>query len=508
VAVPRCGGCRGGAFLCRDGAAAAPVASPASTGPGAVLATARGASVALALIVTASAFTGADSPTGNFAAVFVWVIWWVGLAFVQALVGDVWSQVNPWRTLARGLDTALRGIRDRRRPVRCGPRGPSAAGLGYWPAALGFLAFAWLELVSDLGEHPQTLGVMIVAYTVATLAAAAAFGDAWFERGDPFSVVFTVLGRFAPLRVDPAGGPPGLRLPGRGLLADTPVPPSMTVLVVALLATVSFDGFLETPPWAALLEWVTVSETLRAPLLALQGAGVNLLQLVETAGLIAAIVLFVLVYLLFAWLVDRCSGAPRGLGDSSGRYVLTLVPIAIGYHLAHYLSYLLIAGQLIETAGLLAAVVLFVLVYLLFAWLVDRCSGAPRGLGDSSGRYVLTLVPIAIGYHLAHYLSYLLIAGQLIIPLASDPFDLGWDLLGTRGYQIDIAIVDARFVWYAAVFTVIAGHVIAVWLAHATALAVYGDRRRAILSQIPMLVLMVGYTMTSLWILSQPIVAV
>jgi hypothetical protein len=429
------------ALLLHPVAAARPAgANPACARPGVALAlaAARGASVALALVVTTAAFTGPQSPTGNFAAVFVWVLWWVGLAFVQALIGDVWSLLNPWRTLAR----LLGGVRGRRATVADGPaprRYPAA--LAYWPAVLGFLAFAWLELVSDLGEHPATLGLLIVTYTVVTLTAAVAFGDAWFERGDPFSVVFGILARFAPLRLDPAGGAPRLRLPGRGLLVDAPVPPSLMVLVIALLATVSFDGFVETPPWAALLEWITRSETLRAPLLALQGAGVNLLAL-------------------------------------------------------------------IKTVGLLAAVVLFVLAYLLFAWLVDRCSGAPRGLADSAGRYVLTLVPIAIGYHLAHYLSYLLIAGQLAIPLASDPFGLGWDLFGSGGYSIDIAIVDARFVWFTAVLTVVAGHVIAVWLAHAGALALYRQRRRAIRSQVPMLALMVSYTMTSLWILSQPIVEV
>ncbi len=162
--------------------------------------------------------------------------------------------------------------------------------------------------------------------------------------------------------------------------------------------------------------------------------------------------------------------------------------------------------KLVKSAGLLLAVALFVAVFLLFAALIDACSGKRLGLRANAGAYVLTLVPIAIGYHVAHYLSYLLVAGQLIIPLASDPFGRGWDLFGTAGYSIDIAIIDTRFVWYCAVSSIVLGHVIAVYLAHATALRMFGDRARAARSQVPMLVLMVGYTMTSLWILSQPIV--
>ena len=70
-------------------------------------------------------------------------------------------------------------------------------------------------------------------------------------------------------------------------------------------------------------------------------------------------------------------------------------------------------------------------------------------------RFALTLVPIAIGYHVAHYLTFLLIQGQYIIPLLSDPFGFGWNLFGTAGYRVDIAVVGARFAWYAAVTAIL-----------------------------------------------------
>ena len=123
-----------------------------------------------------------------------------------------------------------------------------------------------------------------------------------------------------------------------------------------------------------------------------------------------------------------------------------------------------------------------------------------------AGLFVLSLVPIAIAYHLAHYFSLLAIAGQFIIPLASDPFGYGWDLFGTTLYRIDIGIVDARFIWYLSVVAIVTGHMIAVWLAHLTACEVYHDPALARKSQYPMLILMIGYTMLSLWILAQPIV--
>jgi hypothetical protein len=85
-------------------------------------------------------------------------------------------------------------------------------------------------------------------------------------------------------------------------------------------------------------------------------------------------------------------------------------------------------------------------------------------------------------------------------------FVLTWDLFGTTLYRIDIGIVDARFVWLMAVGAIVVAHVLATWLAHETALAVFGTPKAARQSQGPMLVLMVGYTVLSLWILSQPIV--
>jgi hypothetical protein len=160
----------------------------------------------------------------------------------------------------------------------------------------------------------------------------------------------------------------------------------------------------------------------------------------------------------------------------------------------------------IDTLGLVAFPLLFGLVYLGFARWMAWMGDDELSTGAVARLFVLSLVPIAIAYHLAHYFTYLLIQGQLLIRLASDPLGLGWDLFGTARYRPDIGIVGARAVWYTAVAAIVAGHVIAVYVAHAVALREYRDRRAALRSQLPMLVLMVGYTVVSLWIIAQPIV--
>ena len=68
-------------------------------------------------------------------------------------------------------------------------------------------------------------------------------------------------------------------------------------------------------------------------------------------------------------------------------------------------------------------------------------------------------------------------------------------------------MVDARFLWLFSLFVIVAGHVIAVWLAHRAAHRASGGGT-AVAPQVPMLVLMVGYTVFSLWIIGQPIVEV
>jgi hypothetical protein len=94
----------------------------------------------------------------------------------------------------------------------------------------------------------------------------------------------------------------------------------------------------------------------------------------------------------------------------------------------------------------------------------------------------------------------------MIISLVSDPYGWGWDLFGTADFEPRYGIVGAGFVWYSQVALIVVGHVIAVYLAHSTSLRLLRDPGRAFRSQLPMLVLMVLYTITSLWILAQPIV--
>ena len=153
------------------------------------------------------------------------------------------------------------------------------------------------------------------------------------------------------------------------------------------------------------------------------------------------------------------------------------------------------------TAGLLAMPWVFALV--IFGVCAIMGNASP---GELLRLFVPTLLPIALAYHVAHYLSYLLVAGQVVIPLASDPLGLGWDLFGTARYRIEPGIVGARFAWYTSVAVIVLGHVLAMYAAHRLALGRFSEPRTARRSQYPLAALMIAYTMGSLWILAQPIV--
>ena len=121
---------------------------------------------------------------------------------------------------------------------------------------------------------------------------------------------------------------------------------------------------------------------------------------------------------------------------------------------------------------------------------------------DLARRFAHTLLPIAIGYVVAHYFSLLVFTGQLLIPLASDPLGTGANIFGTANFQENLSIVSGNVIWYVQVAALLVGHVAGLTLAHDRALTLYRDPRDATRSQYWMLTVMVTFTSLGLWILS------
>src|SRR4051794_7524581 len=358
--------------------------------------------------VVAQGIAGGTS-AADVTTLFLWVYGWVGVAFLSAFVGPVWHWLDPFTTIHDAGAWILR---------RLGVEGWATAAyprvLGRWPAIIGLVFFVWLELVGN-GAGPRSLFIVMVGYTAFTLAMMAQFGrDEWRRDGETFHVWFGLLGRLAPYGFvgDPARDRVARRPFASGLLFGGWRREDI-VLVGVGTASILFDGLSQTQPWF---------EVFGAP-----GVPIKTLQLFGFLGLLV----------LAAIVVSRLVGVSA------------------------------------TAAG---------------------------------------LVPIAAGYLVAHYFTYLLIDGQRIIVALGDPLQQGADLgnLGLAFYQPSSAWLPPGFVWTVQLAAVVGGHMLGAWAGHVVAArdmgAVRGepsDHRRR---QLPLAVIMVFLTTLTLWSLGQALV--
>jgi hypothetical protein len=236
------------------------------------------------------------------------------------------------------------------------------------------------------------------------------FGEEWFAAGDGFEVYSTLIARLAPWGRRDDG-----RLVLRNPLANalrTPDRPGLAAVVVILLGSTAFDGLSRTVFWQ--------------------------------------------------------TGPGRANDVFSG------------------------------SLGLAAMIALVAVLYALGTRLSGRLAGRP---GDEQPRrYAATVIPIALGYTVAHYFSLLMLDGQTTWILASNPFGVpGVDLFGTYGNVVDLTAVSADAIAYVQVAAIGTGHVLGVTLAHERAL-LSAPRARAS-DQLPLVVVMVLFTLGGLGLL-------
>ena len=149
----------------------------------------------------------------------------------------------------------------------------------------------------------------------------------------------------------------------------------------------------------------------------------------------------------------------------------------------------------VHTLGLIASVAIVTGLFLLAA----RTTGSARvrpgavGVAGLPGAFVHSLVPIAIGYAVAHYFSFAMFQGQEGVLLATDPFGRGWDLLGTSGTRIDYAFLGTGLIAGVQIGAIVLGHVLGVVSAHDRAAELF-RRRQLRRAQYPMLAAMVAFT--------------
>jgi hypothetical protein len=357
--------------------------------------------------IVAQGIAGGTS-AGDVTTLFLWVYGWVGVAMLSAFLWPVWHFLDPFTGIHDIGAWVLRKL-----GVGGWEVAPYPATIGRWPALIGFFCFVWLELVGN-GAGPRSLFIVMVGYTAFTLAMMAQFGrDAWRRDGETFSVWFGLLNRIAPWGlVDDSGSDRVARRPFASALLLPGWHFEDLVLVAMGTASILFDGLSQTQPWF---------EIFGAP-----GVPVKTLQLIGFLGVIV----------IGAVVVSR------------------------------------LVGLSATTAGLL---------------------------------------PIAAGYLVAHYFTYVLIDGQRIVVALADPLQQGWDIgnFGFAFYEPSQAWLPPGFVWTVQLAAVVGGHMLGAWAGHCVAARESGAARGASehrRKQVPLALIMVALTTLTLWSLGQALV--
>lgn len=356
--------------------------------------------------ILVAAVAGPDDAL-NPTAGFVYVLLWVGGCVVASLLfGPVIRALNPLRT----LHLVIARVTHRDPDVGMVPL-PER--WGRWPAAFWLIAFLWLELAAPDRATIPVLTRWFALYLSITFVLSLIFGARWFAVGDPFEVYSTMVARLAPFgrRND---GVLVARNPLDGL-EGTPSLKGDAGVALVLLGGTLFDGLSNAPQWVRVAQDPAWSAAAAA-----------------TVGLTACIMAVSGVYAVCTWAAGRLAGLPRS-------------------------------------------------------------ANMPRVLSAS-------LVPIVIGYAIAHYYSLLVIVGQQTIQNMSDPLGTGADLLGVAGNGVSYTWVQPTTVATIQVLAVVIGHIGGVVAAHERGVRVF-PASKAVVAQVPLLVAMVVFTFTGLTLL-------
>ncbi|PHP67883.1 hypothetical protein CSC94_04165 [Zhengella mangrovi] len=370
--------------------------------------------LALLLALVAAGFLGTRDPLENPLPLMLWTVWWIMLAFLQALVGDLWRWINPFAGVAWLVGRAGRRNGIARLPEH----------FGMLPAIGLYLCFAIFYLADIAPDDPDRLAAVVSGYLAFTAAMMVIFGpDTWLERGEFVSVLMGLLARVAPL----ARREDGLRLGlwGHAIAHGRALPATLCLLILMIMATGSFDGINETFAWLGFI-------------------GVN--------------------------------------------------PLEFPGRSAVWLSTVL---------GLLATMAVFVAVFAAAIRSGVWLAGETDRFGEAFRRQAPAILPIAAGYHLAHYLSVVLVNGQYVLEMLTHAFhEHGAQDEVTTGFLNATDTVRVLFLTQAG--AVVAGHVIAIMAAHAIALSMFPSNRKALASQLPLIAVMIAFTLFGLWLLATP----
>jgi hypothetical protein len=313
--------------------------------------------------------------------------------------------------------------------------------LGYWPAVAFYVAVVWLELFTLPG--PRELSLILIAYSAITLIGVSVFGKtAWFRRCEIFAVLFRLVGTLAPISY-------------RQRTADNRIEVHLRWPLIGALE--------ERPRSISLVVFV---------LFILAGTTYDgMHQTLFWKGIFWHHILFY-------------------LQSASGQASVPEAVMERWY-------------ETFQHVGLLLAPFFYLGIYLLILQVAKAATRTTIPLRTLALALALTILPIAFVYNLAHYFTLILVRTPVLPYLLTDPFGFEWNPLNLP-HMGDPPVLNMAMVWHVEVALILVGHILSVWLAHRVALRLFPSRRHAVISQVPMLALMMAYTILGLWVISLP----
>ena len=392
------------------------------------------------------------------------------------------------------------------RPVRVAPRlaGPGAPVAG----GIGLAVFLWMVAEGVTGSQDPTHNAMPLmlwsGFWIFLLTAQGLFGDIW-RRANPWVALWWLRRRsharlHLPRRLGAWPAVAMLMVFAAFLLADpAPAAPERLARIAAVYWAVNMAGVMACGP-----RWLFRVE----PLSVLAHAYAGMAPFGRRRGGIAIG--------LPGW---RWIAAPR---PATGMAVFLILALGIGTFDGlneTFWWFGLIGVNPLEfsgrssvvgtsLAGLAAACLLLVAAFAatIKAGLILAESDLPLALAFRA--LAPSILPIALGYHVAHYLPTALVDGQYLGLQLNDPLGQGWNLLGLAGHRVTTGFFNTRdtvqVIWLSQAAAVVLGHMIAVLMAHVRALSLFGTHGKAAVSQIPLALFMVIYTLFGLWLLASP----
>ena len=296
-------------------------------------------SVGCLLLTVTTGVYGTQNILANPGMTLFWIVFSLGMTYATALVGDLYSLINPWLKLCNWIErfdsAAFRG------------RSNYPRRLAYYPALLLYMSFIWIELFGEI--QPRTLSGVLLGYTGLNLTAAWLFGkEAWFRYGEFFSVFFRLIGKIAPIEYVRTTDDDGsyvvrLRKPFMALLDAHADHVSLLLFVLFMLSSTAFDGVHSTQPWVVLF-WRHIYPLLAAGFDEPYFFFLNIYYAWQWSMLILSPFVYLAAYLLLIWIAKRVASSKIPLRALALRFAFTLIPIAFVYNMTHYYGELLSQG--------------------------------------------------------------------------------------------------------------------------------------------------------------------